>query len=123
MHRLSPGTLACVFDGTIFAFIGFYVGASKNTAAYVFVDIVVFVVFYTDWVAFSACITEQARGGGVLSTGKVEHVVGKGDGGLFGWKPWASWGERYGWEWEWWRWRCEWDWKREWECAEAEFIG
>jgi len=66
LHTLLPGTLAWVFGGTLLALINFSfcVGASKNATAYVAVDIVVFVVFYTNWVAFSACIADQDRGGG-----------------------------------------------------------
>jgi hypothetical protein len=45
-YVIAWNTLACVvFGGTLVTFIGFCVGASKNTAAYVSVDIVVFIVF------------------------------------------------------------------------------
>jgi len=74
MHTLSPGTLSPAFSSV---FIGFYVGASKNTAAYGSVDIDVFVGSYTGWVAFCACVTEQARCGRCGSfAGKAERVVG-----------------------------------------------
>jgi len=44
MHTVSPGTLSpYFFGGTLVGFICFCVGASKNTAAYVAVNIVVFV--------------------------------------------------------------------------------
>jgi hypothetical protein len=76
----SRNTLACVFGGTVFTFVGFYVGASKNIAAYISVDILIFVIFCGDWVTFSACVTEQACGS---LAEKTECVVGKGDGG--GW--------------------------------------
>ena len=39
-------TLAWVFGGTVFAFIGFCFGAAENAAAYVFV------LFYTSWIVF-----------------------------------------------------------------------
>ena len=92
----SRNTLAYVFGGTVFTFV---VGASKNIAAYISVDILVFVIFCGDWVTFSACVTEQACGS---LAEKAERVVGKGDGG---------------------GWRCKWGWKRKWKCAAAEFVG
>jgi len=79
---IAWNTLTCIFAGTIFAFIGFCVGAAENAAAYVSVDIVVFVVFYTNWVAFSVCVTEKARSGGYWSFAReTERVAGKSDGG------------------------------------------
>ena len=61
-------------------FIDFCVGASENAEAYASVDVVVFVVFYTDRVTFSAHVTEKAGGRCRSFAGEVECVVGKGDG-------------------------------------------
>ena len=46
-HSISWNTLAYLFGGTVFAFIGFCVGAAENTAVYVSIDNVVFIIFFT----------------------------------------------------------------------------
>ena len=56
VHSISWNTLTYLFGGTVFAFIGLCVGAAENIAVHVSIDTVVFIIFYTDWIAVFACI-------------------------------------------------------------------
>ena len=45
-HSISWNTLAYLFGGTAFVFIGLCVGAAENTVVYVSIDTVVFIILH-----------------------------------------------------------------------------
>jgi len=75
MHTQSPRTLLPAFSAVPSSPLSVSALAPPRTPVYAFVDIVPFFVFNTDWVTFSAGITEQARSGGCWSFAREpEHV-------------------------------------------------
>jgi len=73
-HHIAWNTLACVFGGTVFSFIGFCIGVAESAAQPTTPSTStssLFFFFYTDWVAFSACVPDKpVVGGAGHSSGK-----------------------------------------------------
>jgi len=64
MHTQSPRTLLFAFSAVPSSPLSVSALAPPRTPVYVSVDIVLFFVLNTDWVTFSAGVTEQARSEG-----------------------------------------------------------
>jgi len=90
MRTLSPGTLLPAFLSVPSSPLLVSMLAPPEHCSLRLCLCFLFLVLYTDWVTFCACVTEQARHGrcGPFA-GKAERVVGKVDGGWCGWGPWA----------------------------------